>query len=125
MDETGGAVTLTENIIDSFRFGLITIGGKRYSSDVMIFPDRVRGDWRRGKGHRLCLDDITEIFGENPDVIVVGTGVVGLMKVLPEVQEAVDNLGIRIIVETTDQACRAYNRLFGSVKVVAALHITC
>ena len=116
---------MTENIIDSFKFGLITIGGKRYSSDVMIFPDRVRGDWRRGNGHRLCLGDLAEVISERPDVIIIGTGVAGLMKVLPEVREAVDNLGIKLITETTDKACRTYNRLCYSVRVVAALHISC
>ena len=47
------------------------------------------------------------------------------MKVLPEVQQAVDNQGIKLIKGTTDKACHIYNQLSNSVKVVAALHITC
>ncbi|MFC2045432.1 MTH938/NDUFAF3 family protein [Chloroflexota bacterium] len=114
-----------ESIIDSYRFGLVVIGGRRYTSDIIIFPDRIQDNWRRMSGHRLCSEDIAGIVNERPEVVVVGTGVAGLMKILPEVQQAVDNQGIKLIAETTDKACRSYNRLCCSVKVVAALHITC
>jgi hypothetical protein len=116
---------LVASIINSYRFGLVVVGGRKYTSDVIIFPDRVRDNWQRISGHRLCLNDIAEIINEKPKVVVVGTGVAGLMKVLPEVQQAVDNQGIELITETTDKACRTYNQLCYSVKVVAALHITC
>lgn len=33
--------SLAVNIVDSYHFGQIVIGGKKYSSDVIIFPDRV------------------------------------------------------------------------------------
>jgi hypothetical protein len=31
-------------MIDSYDFGAIVIDGKRYSSDVIIYPDRVKDD---------------------------------------------------------------------------------
>ncbi len=113
------------NIIDSYQFGLIVVNGKRYSSDIIIFPDRVRGDWWKKRGHQLCLEDIPEVMAENPEVLVVGTGESGLMRVLPEVQQAVDARGIKLIVEATDKACNIYNQLCHSQRTVAALHITC
>ncbi len=113
------------NIIDSYQFGLIVVNGKRYTSDVLIFPDRVKDSWWRKEGHQLCLEDIGEVITENPDVLVVGTGAPGLMKVLPEVQPAVEAQGIKLIVEITDRACNTYNQLCHSQRVVAALHITC
>jgi len=113
------------NIIDSYQFGLLVVNGKRYTSDVIIFPDRVRGDWWTKRGHQLCLDDIAEVLAENPEVLVVGTGDSGLVRVLPEVREGVDAQGIKLIVETTDKACNIYNQLCHSQKVVAALHLTC
>jgi len=116
---------LAESIIDSYRFGLIVINGIRYTSDVIIFPDRVVENWRRIKGHQLCLDDVAEIMTEKPEVLVIGTGVSGLMNMLPEVQQAVDTRGIKLITETTEKACRTYNQLCHSRKVIAALHITC
>jgi hypothetical protein len=113
------------NIIDSYQFGLIVVSGKKYTSDVIIFPDRVRDNWWRKTGHQLCLKDIAEVMTENPEVLVVGTGDSGLMKVLPEVQQAVKAQGIKLIVEATDEACHTYNQLCHSQRVVAALHITC
>ncbi len=113
------------NIIDSYQFGLLVVNGKRYSSDVIIFPDRVRGDWWTKRGHQLCLEDIAEIIAENPEVLIVGTGESGLMRVLPEVQQAVEARGIKLIAETTDKACNTYNQLCHSQRVVAALHLTC
>ena len=113
------------NVIDSYQFGLVVINGKRYTSDVVVFPDRVRDNWWRVRGHQLCLDDIAEVMAENPEVLVVGTGAVGLTKVLPEAQQAVNARGIKLIAKPTNKACHTYNQLCHSQRVVAALHITC
>ena len=113
------------NIIDSYQFGLIVVNGKKYTSDVIISADRVKDGWWRKEGHRLCPQDMAEIMSENPEVLVVGTGASGLMKVLPEVQQVTDTRGIKLIVETTDKACHTYNQLCRSQKVVAVLHLTC
>jgi len=113
------------NTIDSYQFGEIVINGKNYSSDVIIFPDKVINNWWRKTGHELCLEDIAEVLKENPEVLVVGTGVSGLMKVLPEVKQIAQAQGIKLIVETTDKACNTYNQLSHSQKLVAALHLTC
>ena len=113
------------NVIDSYQFGLIVVNGKEYTSDVIIFPDRVKGNWCRKRGHELHLEDIAEVMTENPEVLVVGTGASGLVKVLPEVKQNVEAQGIKLIVEATDKARLTYNELCRSQKVVAALHLTC
>ncbi len=113
------------NTIDSYQFGQIVVSGQKYTSDVIIFPDRVRDNWWRKTGHQLCLEDITEVITENPEVLVVGTGASGLMKVLPEVERAVKTQGIKLIAEATAKACHIYNQLCQSQRAVAALHITC
>jgi len=116
---------LAMNLIDSYQFGLIVVSDKKYTSDVIIFPDRVRDNWGRKTGHQLCLDDVAEVLTENPEVLVVGTGASGLMKVLPEAERGVETQGIKLIVEATDKACHTYNHICHSQRVVAALHITC
>ena len=113
------------NIIDSYQFGQIVVNGKKYMSDVIIFPDSVTDNWWRKIGHQLCLDDIAEVLTENPEVLVVGTGSSGLVKVLPEVRQVVDARGIELIVEATDNACHTYNQFCHSRRAVAALHLTC
>ena len=113
------------NIVDSYQFGLIVVNGKRYTSDVIIFPDRVRDNWWKKRGHQLCLEDIAEVIAENPEVLIVGTGASGLMKALPEVEQSLEARDIKLIAEPTDEACQIYNQLCHSQRVVAALHITC
>ena len=111
--------------IDSYHFGQIVIDGKKYSSDVVIFPDRVKDNWWRKTAHQLCLDDITEVLTEHPEVLVVGTGTSDLVQVLPEVRQVVDSQGIELIAEATDKACHTYNQLCRSQRTAAALHLTC
>ncbi len=113
------------NIIDSYQFGRVVVSGKKYTSDVIIFPDRVRDNWWRKTGHQLCLKDIAEVITENPEVLVVGTGASGLVRGLPEVERGVKTQGIKLIVEATDKACHTYNHICHSQRVVAALHLTC
>ena len=113
------------NIIDSYQFGQVVVSGKKYTSDVIIFPDRVRDNWWRKMGHQLCLKDIAEVMTEKHEALVVGTGASGLMRVLPEVERGVETQGIKLIVEATDKACHTYNRLCHSQRTIAALHITC
>ncbi|MBA7688768.1 hypothetical protein ES703_97257 [subsurface metagenome] len=120
-----GAISWGWNIIDSYQFGLIIVSGQKYNSDIIVFPDRVRDDWWRKTGHQLCLKDIAEVITENPEVLVVGTGASGLMKVLPEVERGVEAQGIKLIVEATDKACHTYNHVCHSQRAIAALHITC
>ena len=111
--------------IDSYRFGEIVIDGKKYLADVVICPDRVKDNWWRKTGHELCVEDIAEVLTENPEVMVVGTGAYGMMKVLPKVKQSLKAQGIKLIAEPTDQACNTYNQLSQSQRLVAALHITC
>ncbi len=113
------------NIIDSYHFGQIVINGKNYTSDVIIFPDRVGSEWWRQSGHELCLEDIAEVLTDHPEVLIVGTGESGLMRVLPETKQSTEAQGIKLIAETTDKACQTYNQLCHSQRVVAALHLTC
>ncbi|MFC1950615.1 Mth938-like domain-containing protein [Chloroflexota bacterium] len=116
---------MATSIIDSYQFGEIVVSGKKYTSDVIIFPNRVSHNWWRKSGHQLCLEDIAEVIAENPEVMIVGIGGSGLVKVLPEIQYGVESQGIKLIVENTDKACHTYNQLCCVQRVVAALHLTC
>lgn len=113
------------NTIESYRFGQIVINGQKYTSDVIIFPDRVKGDWRRADSHKLTLEDATAIIDENPEILLVGTGASGMMRVLPEVVRAVEARNIQLIMQPTSEACETYNQLSRVQKVVAVLHLTC
>jgi len=111
--------------IDSFRSGEITIEGKRYCSDVIIFPYRVKSDWWRKSGHQVLPEDIEDVVQEKPEVLVIGTGEQEMMKLLPETKYYLEEQGIELITEATDRACQTYNELCFSRKVVGAFHLTC
>ena len=113
------------NTIDSYQFGLITVSGREYTSDVIIFSDRVKPSWWRKSGHKIYSEDIAEIITRRPEVVVIGTGMSGMARVLPEVEKILQAQGVKLIVEDTREACHTYNRLCHSQKVVAALHLTC
>ena len=106
-----GSNILAVNVIDSYQFGLIVVSGKKYTSDVIIFPDRIRDNWWRKTGHQLCLKDIGEVMTENSEVLVAGTGASGLMRVLPEVEQDVETQDIKFVVRATAQACHTYNHI--------------
>jgi hypothetical protein len=112
-------------MIDSYDFGRIVIDGRTYTSDVIVFPNRVKGNWWRREGHRLHIEDIEEIVKEKPDALVVGTGYSGLMAIPRETADYIRSKGIELIVENTAKATEIYNRLSKSKRVVAALHLTC
>ncbi|HID32748.1 MAG TPA: hypothetical protein EYP24_05165, partial [bacterium (Candidatus Stahlbacteria)] len=48
--------------IESYQFGRITVDGKTYHSDIIIYPDRIVSSWWRGEGHYLKKVDIEEIL---------------------------------------------------------------
>ena len=105
------------NTIDSYNFGQIVINSQKYTSDLIIFPERVQGNWRRVEGHELNLKDITGIMDENPEILLVGTGAFGFVRVLPEVEQATEARNIQLIVQPTGEAwlAFAYLVIFGSV----------
>ncbi|MFX0097520.1 MAG: Mth938-like domain-containing protein [Candidatus Hodarchaeota archaeon] len=112
-------------LIESYDFGRIIIDGKQYTSDLIVFPDRVDESWWRKKGHELCIDDIKEVIEAKPEILVVGTGYYGRMKILSETLEYLESNGIEITAKKTKDACEKFNQLSKSRKVVAAIHLTC
>jgi hypothetical protein len=112
-------------VVDSYSFGRIAISGKSYASDLIIYPDRIDPQWWRETGHYLSLVDIRNIFDENFEVLIVGTGYLGLMKVDEEVIRHAKSLGIEIIIEKTKKAVDEFNRICDRKKTIAAFHLTC
>ena len=112
--------------IDSYRFGEMVIEGKRYTADVIVFPERVQAHWWRAEGHALAPGDLDTVLEARPEVLVVGTGNPGYMRVLPETEAQLRKQGIRLLAEPTGQAWYTYNLLVsGTAKAVAAFHLTC
>ena len=112
-------------MIESYSLGRIVIDGKIYTSDLILYPDKIDDSWWRKSGHILRREDLTDVVQYNPGVLIVGTGANGLMKVPNETKEFVESKGIELIVEETKKACETYNELKKKKKIVAAFHLTC
>ena len=112
-------------MIDTYSFGRMVINGKTYTSDVILYPDKVDDSWWRKSGHLLQKEDLRDVIQYNPEILIVGTGAYGLMKILDEVKQFLEAEGIELISEETKEACKIYNELKERKKVVAAFHITC
>ena len=111
--------------IESYSFGRIVINGKSYTSDVIVYPGRVDPSWRRQEGHRLTTEDVAAAVKARPEVLIIGTGHSGVMRVPQETVDAIAAQGIDVRVERTSRAVDLYNELRAERKVIAALHLTC
>ena len=109
------------------QFGSMIIGGKAYTSDLIIFADgRVVDNWWRRSGHRLTLEDIPAVLADKPDIIVVGTGISGMMRLASDVEAELGRQGIELVAERTQAAAETFNRLkSSSTKVAGCFHLTC
>ncbi|MFP4081170.1 MAG: Mth938-like domain-containing protein [Candidatus Aminicenantes bacterium] len=112
-------------MIESYSFGRMVINGQTFTSDLIIFPHRINPSWWRKSGHRLCVEDIKGVLDEKPEVLVVGTGFTGLMKVEEEVKRLAQSKEILLIIEKTKKAVQKFNELSSQKKTVGAFHLTC
>jgi len=115
-----------EDMIDSFAFGSMVIDGRRYTSDLTIYPDgSVRDAWVRKKGHALTKEDLQTLLDAGPDLIIAGTGIHGCMKPESGLGEALRRLGVQFMAGPNDQAVAWYNDRSATLKVGVCFHLTC
>ncbi|MBD3190628.1 MAG: hypothetical protein GF308_08285 [Candidatus Heimdallarchaeota archaeon] len=114
------------NTIDDYSFGSMTINSKNYSSDLILYPNKIITNWWREEGHSLCMEDLQEVEKDKPEILIIGTGAYGRMTVPKEVIDQLEEEGIKVIARKTTEAVKEYNKLVKEgKKVVAAVHLTC
>ncbi len=113
-------------MIEHYSFGRIVVDGKAYTSDLIIFPNRVKSYWWRKEGHKIHVEDLIDALEAKPDVLIIGTGYLGLVRVPEDVKRHLAERGIELMIKPTKEACNAFNELLRSgKKAIAALHLTC
>jgi hypothetical protein len=110
--------------IDDYSFGRIVVDGQEETRDVILLPRRVVRNWWRLDGHRLVLEDLTDVLDELPELLVVGTGAYGRMTLDPDTLERLRGRGIDVEALPTGEAVRRYGGLDPG-RTAAALHLTC
>lgn len=115
-------------MVNYYSFGKITINGRTYTSDVIIYPDRVDSSWWRKEGHRLGPYDLKDVIAARPDILIIGTGYSGAMEVPKETVDYISSRGIELYIDRTSRAVELINQLSKERKgkvLIAALHLTC
>lgn len=112
--------------ISEYEFGRIAIEGKTYTSDVIITPEKVTDSWWRKEGHSLHVEDLDAIVNAKPDLLIIGTGYYGRMKVPDKTKQYLQKQGIEVRHAKTGDAVTEFNELQREyARIVAALHLTC
>lgn len=111
--------------IDSYSFGRMVIDGKTYQSDLIIYPEKVESSWRRKEGHLLQSEDLKTVTASNPEVLIIGTGYFGLMKLPDELRNELLGRNLELYVEKSSHAAEIFNAIHTKRKAVAAFHLTC
>jgi hypothetical protein len=102
------------------------IDGVAYTSDLIIMGKKIAANWRRNEGHVLHASDVGHALEEfTPEVAVIGTGYVGMMKVPEETRQYFQDKGVEFLIEKTGNACELFNALSRTKRALAALHLTC
>lgn len=113
-------------MIEAYAFGAITIRGESFRSDVRIIDGRVLPEWWRSDGHLCTPADLEEVLKAGPEVLVIGTGASGRMRLDDGLVEALAKQGIRCLAMPTREAVDRFNALHEQgERVAAALHLTC
>ena len=112
--------------IDSYSFGSMTVDGKEYKEDLIVFPDKVKPNWWRKQGHSLAIEDLDEVINYKPEVLIVGKGASSCMVIPSSSKNLLKQKQIELIDEDTELASRLFNEQIKKGKrVVGAFHLTC
>jgi hypothetical protein len=113
-------------MIEAYSFGSMTVDGQVYGKDLKILQGQVRAGWWRREGHRVDVGDVEDIIEAAPQVLVVGMGASGLMRVSEKLRSVLGEKGIDLFAQASGEAARTFNRLVEEGKDVAgAFHLTC
>lgn len=112
--------------ITCYQFGRIEIDSREYRADVVVTANGVRDNWRRRQGHNLEAGDLDCVMEVDPEILIIGSGYYGRMKVAQATCSFLESTGMRVEVMRTAAAVARFNELAReSVRTAAALHLTC
>ncbi|ANF22035.1 Mth938-like domain-containing protein [Thermococcus piezophilus] len=117
-------------MIEIPEFGRIIVDGKEYTYDIVVYPSgRVErrkkeiSKKKHGTSHKLDPEELREYLTEDFDVLVVGTGLWGMLSILPESRELVKDK--EIIESPTPEVAELFEKLRKEKRALGIFHITC
>lgn len=107
-------------VIDSYGPGRFQISTLAYQGPLLVFPNRVV-PWTLTIADALSVDDLSEVFAEDPPVEVLLFGCGSKMTLVkPSLRQAIRDKGVAMDPMDTGAACRTYNILLSEGRRVAA-----
>lgn len=110
-------------MIQAFEYGRITIADKDYTKDVLISPGGDIGISKRENEHVVTMEDIKPLIKEKPEVLILGLGTIGMVKVRPDVKKKVSAQGIKLHAYKTEKAVELYRDLRSQKSTAALIHL--
>jgi hypothetical protein len=110
--------------IQGYSFGKMEINGELYTNDLKIFPNKIKLDWWRKEGHLLQIEDIEDVFDFKPDLLIIGQGKSGRMKMSEKLKKKLEESYINYIAGDTAEVVKEFNKI-KKEKVVGVFHLTC
>lgn len=112
-------------------FGSVTVDGQKYS-DVLVVSGKIESREREkleeifGTSHMVAPAEISKLTSGKPDIVLIGSGQSGVLKVSDIVKNQIEKAGSKLLVLETPEAIYKYNELVKEGKKVNALiHVTC
>ncbi|MFH0892382.1 MAG: MTH938/NDUFAF3 family protein [Candidatus Falkowbacteria bacterium] len=96
-------------MIDGYVFGTISINGDTFNNDVEA---RWSGDvlkWKRKDSHSISLSDLEPALGQSPEVIYLGTGYDGTVRINEGMAEELKKKNIELIANKTNLITQEFN----------------
>ncbi len=113
-------------MITEFSFGRISVDGKFYNNDLKIVAGKPVANWWRKSGHRVEIEDVQDILNARPEIVVIGTGAPGYMRIADGLRRRFQEDSIELIEEPTARAVETFNRLLHEGRrVCAGFHVSC
>jgi hypothetical protein len=116
--------------IENTSFGSITISGIMYDHDIVI---NIQGEVKKrkkklskavyGTSHRVSNEEAKHIFCEGAEMVIIGTGQYGALKLSDEANIFFKKKNCKVKLFSTPEAIKIWNESTG--KVIAMFHITC
>ena len=116
--------------IESTEYGSITIDGDTYPHDVLI---RISGEIAKrkkklskkfyGTSHIVSLEEAEFIYEKGAELMIVGTGQDGNLRLSPEAAEFLSHKRCPVHAEPTPRAISTFNKAKG--QKIGLFHVTC
>lgn len=112
-------------MIDFYSFGKIKIQEQVFTKDLIILPNKIISPWWRASGHKIIIEDLLEVFDYKFEILVIGTGYYGLVKIDRKVYEESEKKDFSIIATKTSKAVKLFNENQLTKTTIGAFHLTC